>query len=330
MSPVFWSYLVLASSWRAKRLIACMSSPSRPSGSLPFGLVKVVRICDARDSEPWEEDTTEHPILGVLRRATHAVHLHLELVDPTPVSLLVLLAAREKKTAHLLEGFTGLVLAPRNFEAAMVALRQLSPHLRRLLIASHKSRFGPPELMYTSNNACIHFPQLVDIAAGTLYDGDSGWLDDHLLGYRWQLHFLKKIALSPPQADGVLNEPPLWWYHEQLRVPLNAVFLKELNDLQVEFKRLADTEARELAFGISGRHAPVNLVRFKLELDEANDGVCRSVEVVVVVEGKVARRPSSGLDLCLAELVNRRRFPSLEKVVWVAALKDNKDLNWST
>lgn len=54
-----------------------------------------------------------------------------------------------------------------------------------------------------------------------------------------------------------------------------------------------------------------------------------SLRRIVVVEMPQPPLPEDAFDRCLASLVTKKRFPKLEEVVWISALRENGSSSWS-
>ena len=309
---MFWSYVVLDSNTRARAIL----SQLRSHGNNPrfLHLIKVISL--PRRLEPQPE---EHQCLVLLRCLSKLAHIHLHSDPPVPTCPLLLasLSMRFIVKGSFVQGLTGVVLGDGNFEAAMLALTQLAPSLRRLAICTVDVKPSHPAKI---RHHISDLPQLVSLS--TRGPGPT-WLED-AFNCRWDMPALTKVSIGRRLVLGSAIPKFSQTY--------DSVFISTLREVGWRFPRLATLQPQELGFQIGSdqEDGRLDLEVFKSDLGRAVEPELGSVKVIVIAEGVHPRLLEDGYDLCLVELVNRHRFPSLEKVVWIAAKKDDDGANWST
>jgi hypothetical protein len=328
VSPVFWSYLVCTSSERADALFKALRSRSRTEGMYKFGLVKVLRLDgDADPTVLRQHEGSQHPYFWFLELCGNLVHLNLFADSPSPThpSLLVRLASRRSQLP--LQGMSGLVLGNINWDAAMLALRQLAPSLRRLQMSATQA--GPPPVLphRITEADRISLPAVNELAVLTFNGTDGpGWLEAHL-GTRWDMPAIKKVAFGiGPRQKGRVAPSSSDVFHGGVHYA--ALCLQDLGLVSKLFMDLTGSRVKELAIGRGCLEVDLDPVQFVECLQQAPKGQAATVKVVVIIDGQYPVDPSDHQDDCLVELVNRRRLPSLEKVVWVDWDKDDASAAW--
>ena len=324
VSPIFWSYLVLRSDARAVLLHLLLALRSRRERSAILDMVKVVWLPPVRDSGPSVGvPRVDNTALILAREMAKIVHIHIGSDSHEPTSLLMLgfLAARLPPKVPL-EGLTGLFLDWTNFEVAMVALRHLAPSLRRLCICTEEDAL--PSAARHKELGAVHFPALKSLDVRTFDCGNPELWLERLVAWSWTLPRLSKIAIgvhlnawSPERRSG------------DFLVTFESACLIDLGVVSASFRSMADLGLKELAFdfGPNEEEDQVDFAKFVAGLDRAERGQVSTIRDIVLIE--TIDKPGDAADHCLVELVNRRRLPSLEKVVWVLAQPGNDAAVWS-
>ena len=311
---MFWSYLVLTSETRAHTLGSLLDRSASPTQTRlqKLSSVKVVQVPGHLGSSDKES-----PCLGLLRDLPSVVHIHVHTARNTSTSPLVLisLALRSSGLCAPLHGLTGVVIGNVNFEAVMLALRDLAPSLRQLSISTTNSVSHEP-------TRTTPFSKLAALSLGGPVGVAAPWLEN-VLDACWDLPVLGKVHLGQEKDPKFLT---LGWLDG-----CKTLFLPNLNKVAEKFRDLAKIGVSELAFWLDFEEwNGFSLEDLQDLLDLAEGGRVDTVKAVVVVEKAGVRSSEIGHDFCLAQFVNKRRLPSLEKVVWVAAKKDDDDSNsWS-
>lgn len=321
VAPIYWSYLVLTSADRTTRLLHLMARRSVPEQQSFFKSVRVVRLSSVLESGGYEEPSA----LTLLRFLDNVVHVHFEsnARAPTSVCTLVSLSMRTADSFGPVRGLTGLVLDGSNWEAAMLACRQLAPSLRQLSIWTLDAD-GPQASLHDYAQK-ITFPKLASLVAGSACRdiGSAAWLDSALRA-RWTTPKLQKLACGSRYLPDDARGPAIWF---QLEGVCKRLSLRTLLSVAGLFEVIAQTGPIELAFSPEGFR---RLTEFSSQLDLAPGGQAPSVRTVVVMSERLDARPFHiAEDVCLVELVSRKRLPSLEKVIWVSARSIDQAAPWS-
>ena len=203
----------------------------------------------------------------------------------------------------------------------MVALRHLAPSLHRLAIQTSEPDF-PGTTLYSFDQNLIDLPRLEALEVRSSYPaGAEPWLEMAIFGL-WCLPKLRKAGSTSVFATRRSG-------NKDLQTTLDSAYLADLGLVSGSFRTMGELNLVELAFelGPSENEAYLAPAAFRERLDWAEGGQVSTIKVVVLVE--TVERPISKIDRCLVELVNRRRLPSLEKVVWVLAQPGNDASVWS-
>lgn len=284
---------------------------------------------DGVNTSAEEAQDQELAVASLIRRLPNLIHIHFQTAGPgpTPLARIIALTTRAVLYSPLdyppLQGLTGLILDVHNFDAAMLLLSLVAPSLRRLCISSTEESFiyGTKTLL---DSRTIEFPSLGELLLGESNGADCSQLCV-TLAKRWRLPVLHKVSL---QSDPAPEIPPgnlgQWRANLEDGLPFSVVSYPGLEDVQRDFANIAAANITELAFAF--QHWPaMDIIDFKATLDAVPEGRSQWVKVVVIFEGSGIRQPQGERDRCLIELVNRRRLPSLEKVVWLSPYGDPEE-----
>lgn len=289
-------------------------------------MVKLLHLSSNSGANPSEDASCR-----ILRKLPNVVHVHF-ISSPTaltPVTVLVSLAMRSQPYHAPLEGLTGLNVGNKNWEAVMLAVRNLALSLRRLEISSlHPNKPGASQEVYAAAQQTELRSLMYFKTASPPPRGDV-WLEVALLD-RWDLPYVTKLMVGA--SGGGSNESNTLSKLDWTETCERLCFVN-LAEVKVNLRLIREMEElAELAFGLG---VPVtshlNAATFKTALDgTSGKGRCvsKTVTSVVIWEG-TQREASPREDACLVELVNRDRLPSLEKVVWIAKSRDTSTMTWS-
>jgi hypothetical protein len=327
--PYFWSYVVLNGVDRVVGLLNCLYAPCSKHGFGTFQLIKVVRLVNAFGKGSWREVyNREHPILPFLRSSPSLEHIHLHADDfqSTPIPVLLCLALRSEQFKPL-EGLTGLVLTDENREAATLAIRRSAPSLRRLLVCTDEtSERDDPEVVeraircssedYYADAIEVDLPELISLDLGSPRECYQPWLG-HSLARLWRMPKLSKAGLTT-RSDGKDIRASLLGPFDR---SFQSVFLPSARD--ITRWHMKDIQSKEVAFGLD--YTPICGIGLWLLNKRFTDS---SVESVVLVEKGLPPAGVSSHQIATVRFVNKDKMPNLQKVVWVAAKKDDDAAAW--
>lgn len=300
-----------------------------------LGLIKVVVVPYAAflasNLVPeWSVTSGENPFATLVRRTPALVHLdfasHRRGQRPlaTPTDLLAALLGRNED----ISGLTGLAIDRRNLSLVLLALTQNSSALRSLSVF-HAGDEAPTFVLETYQDKILEFPLLRSLASGLFVDPPHIWFHEYMAS-SWHFPLLDKIAIGSPPGHTIHPPGPSPIFLAEDGHP-QSFSLRTLSLATVCFEFLGSSNVHELSFRVGTAKKEPEEAWFSdavlaANFDKAPGGVVNTVETVVLVEEEIPL--SSGAKRTLSLFVNRARFPSLKKVVWVSHKKDDDSTSW--